>query len=287
MSFLEEESEQTQGSPAWHKWRSRHIGASEVSAILGESDFMSAYDLWLIKTGQKEAFKGNWATQRGTDAEPEIRRLYEELYGVKLTAPVMEYPYWPILSASLDGYSEEMVLVVEFKYPSKAKHEMAERGIVPETYRAQIQAQLLVSGCGTAHYVSYNGKEIAVVVVKENKEYQGRILAACQIFWQQVESKTPPAGSPVFLESDTLETLAARYKELDRIAARTDDEMKLIKQKLDELVQEDKAKFYGLSLTRSERQGAVDYGKIPELRGVDLNLYRKSPTKVLTIKVSE
>ena len=248
---------------------------------------MSAYDLWLIKTGQKEAFKGNWATQRGTDAEPEIRRLYEELYGVKLTAPVMEYPYWPILSASLDGYSEEMVLVVEFKYPSKAKHEMAERGIVPETYRAQIQAQLLVSGCGTAHYVSYNGKEIAVVVVKENKEYQGRILAACQIFWQQVESKTPPAGSPVFLESDTLETLAARYKELDRIAARTDDEMKLIKQKLDELVQEDKAKFYGLSLTRSERQGTVDYGKIPELRGVDLNLYRKSPTKVLTIKVSE
>ena len=287
MSFLEEESEQTQGSPAWHKWRSRHIGASEVSAILGESDFMSAYDLWLIKTGQKEAFKGNWATQRGTDAEPEIRRLYEELYGVKLTAPVMEYPYWPILSASLDGYSEEMVLVVEFKYPSKAKHEMAERGFVPETYRAQIQAQLLVSGCGTAHSVSYNGKELAVVVVKENKEYQGRILAACQIFWQQVESKTPPAGSPVFLESDTLETLAARYKELDRIAARTDDEMKLIKQKLDELVQEDKAKFYGLSLTRSERQGTVDYGKIPELRGVDLNLYRKSPTKVLTIKVSE
>jgi hypothetical protein len=91
----------------------------------------------------------------------------------------------------------------------------------------------------------------------------------------------------VFLESDTLETLAARYKELDRIAARTDDEMKLIKQKLDELVQEDKAKFYGLSLTRGERVGSVDYGKIPELKGVDLERYRKSPVKVLTIKVSE
>jgi putative phage-type endonuclease len=276
-----------QGTPAWLKWREGHIGASEVACILGESDFQSAYELWLVKTKQKSGFLGNYATQRGQDAEPKIRALYEEQASIKLTSPVMEYPYWPVLSASLDGYSEEMKLVVEFKYPSKAKHEMAERGQVPATYRAQIQAQLLVSGCQTAHYVSYDGRDIAVVVVKEDKDYQARILAACQLFWGLVETKTPPPGAPVFLESDTLETLAERYKHLDRIANQTDDEMKLIRQKLDELVAEDKAKFYGLSLTRTERIGAVDYAKIPELHGVDLNQYRKSPSKVLTIKVAE
>ena len=286
MSFL---GEQVQGSPAWHQFRARHIGASEVSAILGESDFQTAYDLWLLKTGQSVPFEGNFATRRGTEAEPQIRKLYEELHlnGGKLTTPVMEYAEWPTLSASLDGYSEEFKLVVEFKYPSKTKHELAVNGRVPETYRAQVQAQLLVAGCQTAHYVSYNGASIAVVVVKAEPEFQARILEACKEFWLLVETKTPPKGAPVLLESETLETLAKEYIKLDRIANRTAESMKLIKAKLDELVEEDKAKFYGLSLTRSERVGAVDYSKIPELKDVDLNFYRKSPTKVLTIRVGE
>ncbi len=289
MGFLETEteSEQAQGSKAWHEFRAKHIGASEVAAILGESDFQTAYDLWLVKTGQKPAFAGNPATQRGTDAEPEIRRLYEELYSIKLTTPVMEYIHWPVLSASLDGYSEEMRMVIEMKYPSKAKHEAAERGIVPDTYIPQIQAQLLVTGFDTAHYVSYNGHSIAVVVVKEDKAMQARILEACGAFWDCVQNCIPPAGAPVVLESETLEVLANRYKQLDRIAFQTETEMKLIKQKLDEIVEEDKAKFHGLTLLRTERIGSVDYAKIPELRGVDLNQYRKSPVKVLSIKVTE
>ena len=281
------ETEQKQGSKAWHNFRARHIGASEVSAVLGESDFQSPYDLWLVKTGQKEAFTGNWATQRGTNAEPEIRKLYEELYNVRLNSPVMEYPEWPHLSASLDGFDEEVGLVVEFKYPSKEKHAQALQGIVPKTYRAQIQAQLLVAGCNTAHYVSYDGRNIAVVLVKADPDEQERILAACKGFWNMVQTRTPPAGAPVILESETLEVLANRYRELDRLATQTETEIKLIRQKLDELVEEDKAQFHGLTLNRTERQGSVDYGKIPELFGVDLNQYRKSPVKVLTIKVQE
>lgn len=278
---------QMQGSVEWHAFRSKHIGASQVPAILGECDFRTAYDVWKSKTGSGGEFKGNWATKRGMDAEPEIRKLYEELYSVTTTAPVLTYPDWPVLSASLDGYCEEMGIVVEFKYPSAAKHTLAKAGIVPMTYRSQLQTQLLVSGCKTAHYVSYDGRELAVVVVPADPEYQLRILFECKKFWHLVETMTPPPGAPVILESETLEVLASRYKQLDRIAAQTDAEMKLIKQKLDELVEEDKAKFCGLSLNRGERQGAIDYGKVPELRGVDLEQYRKSPIKVLTIKVDE
>ena len=287
MSWLTESNEQVQGSKAWHEWRSRHIGASEVSAILGESDFMSAHDLWLLKTGQAAPFAGNWATRRGQDAEPEIRGLYETRYGVTLVSPVLEFPEWPVLSASLDGYSKDHGVVVEFKFPSKQKHEQAELGEVPKTYIAQIQAQLLVAECDTAHYVSYNGKEIAVVEVKADKEIQKRILSAAQVFWEYVEKKIPPPGGPVILESETLETLATRYKELDKISTQTEMEMKLIKQKLDELVETDSASFYGLHMHRIMRKGAVDYAKIPELKGVNLEQYRKGDTKVLTIRVKD
>ena len=255
--------------------------------MLGESDFMTPFQLWKIKTGQAEPVKTNWAMQRGTDAEPEIRRLYEELYNVRTTAPVMEFSQWPILSASLDGYSEELGILAEFKYPGQAKHEMAMRGEVPKTYKAQIQAQLLVSGCDTAHYVSYNGKSIAVVVVKPDPLMQGRILDACKEFWECVQTKTPPPGSPVILESETLDILSARYKTLVRIADQTDAEIKLIRQKLDEMIEEDKAKFNGISFVRSEKKGSIDYDKVPELKGVDLEQYRKSPSKVLTIRVQD
>ena len=287
MAFIDNTSVQVQGSAAWHKFRSRHIGASEVSAVLGESDFMSPYQLWQLKVGEVPPFAGNWATQRGSNAEPEIRRLYEEMYNVKVTAPVLEYAAWPVLSASLDGYSEELGLIAEFKYPSAAKHEQALRGEVPKTYRAQVQAQLLVSGCDTCHYVSYNGTSIAVVVVKADPEEQARILYACAAFWNCVESRTPPPGSPVVLESETLDTLAAEYKRLHRLAYQTETQMSLIKQKLDELVEEDSATFGGLRLSRTMRNGAVEYSKIPELEGVDLDKYRKTPVKVLTIKVQD
>lgn len=295
MVFLEKATEraasdtdfQAQGSGAWHDFRAKHIGASEVSAVLEESDFMTPYELWLIKTGQRDGFQGNWATERGKNAEQRIRELYEEKYAVKLTAPVLEYPAWPTLSASLDGYLERAKLVVEFKYPSKEKHALAVNGIVPKTYRAQIQAQMLVAGAESAHYVSFDGSGIAVVEVAADYAEQMRIVAACMSFWELVMTKVPPAGAPVFLESDTLETLAEQYTKLNRILFHTESEMLLIRQKLDEIVEEDKAKFYGLTLTRTERIGAVDYNKVPELRGVDLDAYRKSPIKVLTIKVDK
>lgn len=289
MSWLDQaiESEQTQGSKAWHAFRAKHIGASEVSAVLGESDFQTPYQLWMLKTGQAEPVKSNWAMQRGTDAEPEIRRLYEELYSVKLATPVMEYSEWPTLSASLDGYSNELGLVVEMKFPSKAKHELALQGLVPSTYRAQIQTQMLVAECNTAHYVSYDGKDIAVVIVKADPIEQQRILVACKEFWECVTTNSPPKGSPVILESETLDVLSKRYKQLVKIANQTDDEMKLIRQKFDEIIEEDKAKFAGLSFVRSERKGSIDYEKVPELKGVDLEQYRKSPSKTLTIKVQD
>jgi putative phage-type endonuclease len=279
-----DDDHQRQGSKAWHRWRTKHIGASEVSAVLGESDFTTPYELFLLKTGQREPVASNWAMRRGTEAEPEIRRLYQQRYDIELTAPVMEYKHWPVLSASLDGYNEEKSLIVEIKYPSKEKHAMALRDEVPPTYRAQLQAQLLVADCTWAHYVSYDGTDIAVVKVEADLNEQRRILDACRDFWACVLTNTPPKGAPVILESETLSVLAENYKRLTKIAEHTEGELKLIRQKLDELVEEDKAEFHGLVLSRTERVGSVQYDKIPELQGVDLNQYRKRPSKVLTIK---
>lgn len=276
-----------QGSLEWLAWRKNHIGASDVPVILKESDFSTPYELWQVKTGRREGFQGNWATERGRKAEPEIRRLYEELYNVKLTQPVAVYDHWPVLSASFDGYSEEMKLIAEFKYPSEAKHALAVKGFVPPTYVSQVQAQMLVAGVDTCHYVSYNGKEIAVVVVKADKQKQEEILEKCKEFWSFVENDSQPEGSPAKPTSHTLEILAKRYKELLHISSNLKEEMEMIKNRISDIIPDNKAEFYGLSLSRSTRAGAVNYAAIPELAGVDLEQYRKSPVETLTIREIE
>ena len=186
--------------------------------------------------------------------------------------------------ASLDGYNEEIGLVVEFKYPSAEKHYLAKNNQVPATYVDQIQAQLMVTGCNTAHYVSYDGFEIEVVVVREDKVRQKEILERLKAFWSLVETDTPPEGAPKILVSENLEVLASRYKTLSQILEYSKEELEMIRERICELVKDKKAEFYGLSLTRSERIGNVDYKAIPELNGVDLNKYRKPSSEVVTIK---
>ena len=41
----------------------------------------------------------------------------------------------------------------------------------------------------------------------------------------------------------------------------------------------------GVELIRTSRKGAVNYGAIPELEGVDLEQYRKDPVDVVKISI--
>jgi predicted phage-related endonuclease len=54
-----------------HK-RANGVGGSELCAILGLSDYASAVDVWLLKTGRVAKFEGNEHTKRGHRLEPVI-----------------------------------------------------------------------------------------------------------------------------------------------------------------------------------------------------------------------
>jgi hypothetical protein len=139
---------------------------------------------------------------------------------------------------------------------------------------------MLVAGVNTAHYVSYDGKDIVVVLVKADKLFQERILSECKRFWECVENDV----SPMEKINDTLEILATRLKELLLLDKQTTEEIKSIRDRISEIVEEDKAVFYGLSFSRSYRNGSIDYSKIPEISNVDLEQYRKPGSTVITIK---
>jgi putative phage-type endonuclease len=265
-----------------HEERRKRIGASEVPAIMGTCDFNNAYGLWELKTGKKDPFLGNWATRRGNDLEPVVRELYERKYDVEAYPVFKQLDAWPTLTASLDGFTGSTV--VEIKVPSKEKHQLAINGIVPTTYRDQVQAQMLCAGVNIAHYVSYStdDDQIAVVEVMADKVRQAEILKACKAFWAMVESNTPPDGGEV--EQPELETI---FWSIDQVREKIKDlenEEKTYVEKIKQMMKADKIKCGKFKAYWSTRKGNVKYADIPELKGLDLEKYRGPDTRVFTVK---
>lgn len=285
MSILDTTNERLQGSEAWHEFRSKHVGASEIPAIMGTCDFKNIYQLWLEKTNQVEKFKGNWATRRGHEMEPIAREIYSKKTGLIVKDDVvLEFPEWPTLSASLDGFVESEKLVVEIKTPSKAKHQQALAGIVPSTYRDQLQTQMLVAGVDQADYVSYSPDDeldVAIVRVQADKQRQSEILEAAKKFWDCVTTMTPPID---VVQQDELFDLFTERERLKEQIELLETQMNQVTDLIKSNIKADKVNCHNFTATWSERKGSVDYSKIELLKTIDVEKYRKPSTRVFTIK---
>jgi putative phage-type endonuclease len=206
----------TQGSDAWHEWRLGGIGASEVPVLMLEDDRRTPRDIWRVKTRRiKEPREANFAMQRGIDAEPKIRALYELYNDVEMPPKNLVHPEIPYLRASADGFNEAISKGAEFKYPGAEKHALAVAGEIPRCYFGQVQAQLFVSGAGSWDYVSYDGVDIAVVNQKPDFEYIARMLKVVDQFWMcVVENREPPitTGDYLDLNDETHVQTCERYR---------------------------------------------------------------------------
>jgi len=277
-----------QGSLEWLEWRKKHIGASEVASIMGTCDFGNIYTLWLKKTGLVDKDVDNFATRRGQAFEAQIRAEYEAKYKVELSQDVLEFQDWPILSASLDGFYEQFgqKIVVEIKFPSRAKHNLAVQGVVPPNYVDQLQAQLLVTGANYAHYVSFDPEaedttRLAVVLVAPDYLRQKQILVEVKKFWECVETNTPPEGMKV--QDDLIEDLDLLEKLQNEIKQR-ESLLETVETRLKSRMLASKVICKDWSLSWVERKGNIDYKLVPEIAGLDLEPYRKQGSRYLQIK---
>ena len=57
--------------------------------------------------------------------------------------------------------------------------------------------------------------------------------------------------------------------------------------KIAELMESDREKGCGISVVKTERKGSVEYAKIPELKGIDLEPYRKKSSVVTTVNLEK
>jgi putative phage-type endonuclease len=279
-----------QNTADWHRWRLNGIGSSDAPVIMGESAFKTPRLLWSIKTGRAREGSDTAAARRGRDLEGRARSVYEAQMGIQMEPACLVHERLEWMRASLDGLSFDGAIVLEIKCPWSARDQAAAReGRIPVHYRAQLQHQLEVSGAQEAHYWSFDGAAGTLLRVRPDREYLARLIDTEAAFWQRVLEKRWPEGTEGELDlSDDPEWRSAtlRYREAKARLDQANSDEQLARKQLESMATARRTYGCGLELLRSLRKGAVDYSAVAELRGVDLEPYRKPPVEVVKINLT-
>jgi putative phage-type endonuclease len=280
-----------QNTPQWHRWRMAGIGASDAPVIMGETPFKTPRTLWSIKTGRAQEEPAGPAARRGHQLERFARRAYERQTGIQMEPLCLVHEELEWMRASLDGLSFDGSTLLEIKCPlSLRDRASAQQGRVPSQYYAQLQHQLEVSGARQAHYWSFDGREGVLIEIDPDKQYARRLIEAEAAFWQLVREDRWPevADEELDLSADPdWRRAALRYREVRlRLESAAFEEHRL-RAALARMARAKRTYGCGVEVIRSSRRGAVDYAAVPELRGVDLEPYRKPPVAVVRINCVE
>lgn len=278
-----------QGSPAWHAHRLAHRNASETPAVLGLSPYTTPFQLWQQRTG-RTTVETTAAMTHGTALEPQARAMYETLTGNVMQPLVLvdgEY------SASLDGITLDGELVVEIKCPKSKDSALlkdARAGRVPEHVYWQIQHQLMVSGARLAHLYVFDGKTGLLLEQPAEPECWATIVQGWEAFMEHVRADAPPPLS----DRDTRErddpeweAAARTYVALKATVEAASDQLEDAKQRLIALASHTSERGFGVCVSRYLRAGTVDYKKVPELAGIDLDQYRGQAREEVRVTVAK
>lgn len=269
-----------QGSPEWHKLRREKIGASDAPVIMNSPGaYKTRLQLWEEKVWDKKQGE-NFAMSQGREWEPRLRDWASKKLGMEFKPEVHVHNHLAWMMASYDGVYRQNLL--EIKRVDEEKHEMAKAGKIPPVYFYQLQHQMEVFDVDFMFYLSSHKDDIVLIETKADDLAIREMLDAEQNFHCLMKGNEPPEAcerDKVAKDGDP-----NWVKHWNRAKA-----YKAERDRLDSLYETEKEILIGMAdgksvddslgkLTRYIKKGGVDYKAIPELRGVNLESYRKDPS---------
>lgn len=287
-----------QRSDEWLKMRRSYIGASDAAVILGLSPYMTPYELWLEKLGLGEERQTTAAMQRGNDLESEaLEKFNKEMSGFYKTGRSFEptvrfHRTIPYMMASLDGFRPDLVdpEILEIKCNGKKLHDSLNGTNIPRHHYAQLQHQMEVCDSKEAYYMSYDGEKGVYFCVQRDEEFIQDMLKKEAAFWECVTNFVPPTmterdrnrvnknRSIDMKNNSEWACLCECYKFAQSKLEEAKEELEYLKNKMICSSEERNCHGSGLRLSKVEKKGFIDYDAIPELKGVELEKYRKPST---------
>ena len=232
----------------WLELRLKGIGGSDCAAVLGLSRYSSPLDVWLLKTGKKNAEPDNDAMYFGRLLEPVIRAEFSRRTGLTVAeCPFMfAFKEYPFMVANIDGVVTEKdgsKALLEIKTTNSFTTAKDFEDGIPQEYYLQIQHYLAVCDLPAAYIaVLIGGNKFQYERISRDDETIKTIIALENNFWHEYVLKDVPPpvdaksgeslsqlypqsnGDTVTLPSDADE-LVAQYIEIKK----AEDEIKTAK----------------------------------------------------------
>jgi putative phage-type endonuclease len=199
VSVYELLEEWPQDSDQWHMQRAMSLGASDVAAILGLSDWGTPLSVYMQKKGVRSEIPANLAyfghklepviAQWIMDEHPEVGDV---IHGFSARSEV-----WPWLAATLDRWAEGaggQVIPIELKTSSAFSRDKWADG-VPFVYQVQVQAQIAVVGAPFGWLaVLHGGNDPELYRIERDDEFiTEHLIPKTRDFWHRhVLADEPP-----------------------------------------------------------------------------------------------
>ena len=172
----------------WLQQRSKGIGGSDCSVIMGDNPWKSKFELWKEKTGQKELVEEeNDFLHFGTVLEPIVRDEFVRRTGIKVRQKhqILQSEKYPWMLANLDGVINENGERVIFEAKTASAYKLEEwEQEVPREYYWQLQHYLCVTGYNKAYICALiGGNKFVIHEVYRNETDIERLVEAEKRFW--------------------------------------------------------------------------------------------------------
>lgn len=281
-----------QNTEAWLELRKRKIGASDAPIIMGMSPWKTPYKLWAEKVGIDCDNIVTPAMQNGINKEQEAREEFIRLTNIQVAPKVCFHEYHDWMMASLDGIDKEEKHIVEIKNAGTKDHITALSGKVPDKYYPQLQHQLEVTGLDMAYYFSYNDGKGAIVEVGRDDKFISQMLDEEKKFFTCMQDFVAPKMTTkdyVAIDDAEFTNASAELKRVMleiAVLTKREEELKKLLTGMCEERHLTNVQCNGMNISKCVRKGTIDYGNIPELKKIDLEIFRKQPISYWRVKNS-
>ena len=193
----------------WLAWRKGGIGASDVAALIGMSDFASPMSVWTDKLGLAGPDEDNEVMEYGRRAEPMLTGYFENRTGWTVTGQQerVEWPGNPVHRCTLDGRAMDdgtVLGVVEYK--TTGYEPWTE---VPDAYACQVQWQMHCDERDRAWFGVLHGRRFRTYEVARDDRAIAMLTEVADEFWERhVLAETPP---PADAHRATADALSAAF----------------------------------------------------------------------------
>ncbi len=218
----------------WLQFRKQGIGSSDAAAACGIHPFLSMLELWMIKTGRMasnidEGADGYAPLYWGNTLEPMVAKYYQKHTGnkVRRVNAVLQHPDpdKAFMLANLDYAitGNDEVQILECKTAGEHGAKLWKHG-VPLYVTCQVQHQLAVTGKQAAHIcVLLCGHEAKIYKVERDERLIQSIMEHERLFWQYVETDTPPTPDHSESAARALKQLYPNPKPSSKVDLTDDD----------------------------------------------------------------